>query len=130
AGRADSVGARGAEALAPRPGASPRPRGTGTGPAPGAAPVRGPPAPAAGRARLCSRAVNRPVEREFKLRIPSAAAERELLARLGGTRAAPARQVNHFFDTAERTLRRARIALRLREEQGVFTLALKGPALA
>lgn len=74
------------------------------------------------------------VEREFKLRIPSEAALLSLLARLGGPVAPTVVQVNHFFDTATRALRRARIALRLRSETppngaAHFALALKGPVL-
>jgi hypothetical protein len=67
------------------------------------------------------------LEREFKLRIPDEAARAALIARLGGASAPPAQQVNHFFDTRTRALRRARLGLRLREEEGRFTLALKGP---
>jgi len=67
------------------------------------------------------------IEREFKLRIPSAQAEARLLASLGPAPANGARQTNHFFDTAARALRGARLALRLREEESAFTLALKGP---
>jgi inorganic triphosphatase YgiF len=73
------------------------------------------------------------VEREFKLRIPDEAAWHALLARLGalgGRAAEPELQTNHFFDSAAGALRAARIALRLREERGAFTLALKGPELA
>jgi len=75
------------------------------------------------------------VEREFKLRIPDEAALAALRARLGGPVAPAVLQVNHFFDTEERVLRRARIALRLRSETAAnggatFTLCLKGPLLA
>ncbi|MSR63510.1 MAG: CYTH domain-containing protein [Planctomycetes bacterium] len=73
--------------------------------------------------------MSRPIEREFKLRIPDAEAEQRLLTSLGGAPARSARQTNHFFDTAQRALRDALLALRLREEQGVYTLALKGPLL-
>lgn len=76
------------------------------------------------------------IEREFKLRIPDEAAWQALLSELGGPVAPAALQVNHFFDTHTRALRRARIALRLRSESGPsgqgasFVLALKGPLLA
>jgi hypothetical protein len=69
------------------------------------------------------------IEREFKLAIPDEAAWRALRARLGGPSAPAARQVNHFFDTEARDLHRGRVALRLREERGRSTLALKGPEL-
>src|SRR5688572_26493878 len=70
------------------------------------------------------------VEREFKLRIPDAERVRALLARCGDVPRSSARQVNHFFDTDERALRAAHMALRLRAEDGRFALALKGPQLA
>ena len=41
---------------------------------------------------------------------------------------APVRQVNHFFDTPGLALRRAQLALRLREEGGRFLVTAKGPA--
>ena len=69
------------------------------------------------------------IEREFKLRIPSEDRLQALAARLGGARAIPVRQVNHFFDTVAGDLRAARIALRLREEGGRCVLTLKGPLL-
>ena len=70
------------------------------------------------------------VEREFKLRIPDAERFRALLARFEGVPRSRVRQVNHFFDTDARALRAARLALRLREEDGRFALALKGPQLS
>lgn len=83
----------------------------------------------ASRRRRCyAPAVSGHVEREFKLRIPDEQAWCALLARLGGAAREPVLQVNHFFDTAGGALRRARIALRLREESGAATLTLKGPA--
>lgn len=70
------------------------------------------------------------IEREFKLLLPNEAALQALREALGGPCSAPRRQVNHFFDTPARDLRAARIGLRLREEEGVATLTLKGPELA
>jgi uncharacterized protein YjbK len=70
------------------------------------------------------------LEREFKLRIPSEEHLRALAARLGGSSAPTVLQVNHFFDTRTHALRAALLALRLREEAGRFTLALKGPQLS
>lgn len=86
-----------------------------------AAPIRGP-----GRDGY-PRAMGAFVEREFKLRIPDEPSFAALLERLGARGAVPVRQVNHFFDTAARDLRSARIALRLRAEDGSWTLGLKGP---
>lgn len=82
--------------------------------------------------RVGSPPVNGPIEREFKLRLPGEEALAALLARLlelGGVAAAPVRQVNHFFDSASHDLRRARLALRLREEAAAFVVTLKGPEL-
>ncbi len=67
------------------------------------------------------------LEREFKLRLPSAAAALALRCELGGPAAEPSLQINHFFDTPARDLGRARIGLRLREEGGAASLTLKGP---
>jgi uncharacterized protein YjbK len=66
------------------------------------------------------------IEREFKLCIPDEDARQRLLDELGPGATHTARQVNHYFDSARNTLRLARIALRLREEDGRFTLTLKG----
>src|SRR5436190_17371620 len=69
------------------------------------------------------------LEREFKLPLPSEAhfaAVLERLRALGAELRAPVCQRNHFFDTAERALRRAHIALRLRAEDGRHELCLKG----
>lgn len=74
--------------------------------------------------------VSESVEREFKLCLPDEASCLSLLARLtalGAAAAHPVRQVNHFFDTPGRSLRRAGLTLRLREENGSFRLTLKGP---
>jgi uncharacterized protein YjbK len=50
------------------------------------------------------------------------------LARAAGTPAQGAtRQVNHFFDTADRRLHATRHTIRLRDEEGSFTLTAKGP---
>jgi len=101
------------ELLARPQGAEPRP--PAERPAPPAA------APAAGR------------EVEFKLALGGEADVAALLAALpaGSPPPGPAReQLNHFFDTPGGALRRARLALRLREEAGRFRLTAKGPAAA
>lgn len=69
------------------------------------------------------------LEREFKLALADAGSLERLRAALGPVRARTVRQENHFFDTALRTLRAARIALRLRDEDGAGFLTLKGPRL-
>ncbi|MDB4433196.1 CYTH domain-containing protein [bacterium] len=66
-------------------------------------------------------------ERELKLGVPDEAAFRALLDAAGGRRDGPVLQVNHFFDTADQTLRARRIGLRIRREGGRFTLTVKGP---
>ncbi len=71
------------------------------------------------------------VEVEFKLALPDEAALLRILRLLLGPRSAPpvpVKQVNHFFDTAARDLRRSEMALRLRVEDDRRWLALKGPA--
>lgn len=67
------------------------------------------------------------MEREFKLQLASPAACARLRAALGPAPARQTRQENHFYDTSARGLRAARIALRLREEEGRWFLTLKGP---
>jgi len=69
-----------------------------------------------------------PVEREFKLFLPSESALEAVAQRLGGPRLAPVQQENHFLDTPSGALRAARLALRLRAEAGRHLLTLKGPA--
>lgn len=69
-------------------------------------------------------------EIEIKIAVDSAADHAALARHLGLAMGAPVRQRNHFFDTAGHDLRRARRALRLREEGGLFTLAAKGPVEA
>jgi cellulose biosynthesis protein BcsQ/uncharacterized protein YjbK len=72
-------------------------------------------------------------EHEYKLSLRGAADFEALMASVP---AAPAHasggvvQINHVFDTPRRDLQRHGLLLRLREEQGRFTLTLKGPALA
>lgn len=72
-------------------------------------------------------------EIEFKLLVdgPRAleAVARAAVAR-GAQRAAPARQVNHFLDTAAGALRAGDAVVRLREEGGRWVLAAKGAAEA
>jgi uncharacterized protein YjbK len=70
-------------------------------------------------------------ELEWKLALPSEDARAALVRALPGEVLLPergVRQVNHFFDTAARDLRRMRATLRLREADGRFVLTAKGPA--
>jgi uncharacterized protein YjbK len=69
-----------------------------------------------------------PQEREFKYRIPDERALERLAARLGGPRSVQSLQRNVFFDTPRQDLRARHLALRLRDEEGAFSLTLKGPA--
>jgi cellulose biosynthesis protein BcsQ/uncharacterized protein YjbK len=90
---------------------------TGSGPAP--TPDTAP--PPAGR------------EVEFKLPLAGEAQLAALLAALPASAPAPGperEQLNHFFDTPRGELRRAGLALRLREEAGRFRLTAKGPSAA
>jgi uncharacterized protein YjbK len=66
-------------------------------------------------------------EVELKFAVDGAAAF-DALARAAGTapRAAK-RQVNHFFDTADGRLNASKHTIRLRDEEGSFTLTAKGP---
>jgi len=72
-----------------------------------------------------------PSEIEFKFRVDDeealAAVARAALGDDAGL-PAPARQVNHFFDSADRRLAGAGCALRLREEEGRAWLTAKGRA--
>ncbi|HEX6885261.1 MAG TPA: CYTH domain-containing protein [Planctomycetota bacterium] len=68
------------------------------------------------------------LEREFKVRLAPGAYQ-ALAARLADWPARRAQQSSRFFDTPQRSLRAARLALRLRAEDGRFAVALKGPAL-
>src|SRR6185436_17044266 len=68
-------------------------------------------------------------EVEFKIALAGEAELAALLAALppGAPAPQPAReQLNHFLDTARGDLRRAGLALRLREEAGRFVLTAKG----
>ena len=65
-------------------------------------------------------------ETELKIGLPDESAWRWVESRLSV--AAVASQHNFFFDTRERTLRGARIGLRLRQEGGTVRLTAKGPA--
>lgn len=67
------------------------------------------------------------VEREFKLELQDEHAVERLRAAFGGAPARVLEQTNHFFDTPTRALRAARLALRLRAEDGRWILTLKGP---
>jgi uncharacterized protein YjbK len=69
-------------------------------------------------------------EFEFKFRVESGDDLDRLIAAVarGSTEVpSPVTQVNHFFDTPDGSLRRGRMALRLREESGRFFLTAKGP---
>lgn len=65
-------------------------------------------------------------EIELKRLLIGEGAADKLVAALGQVRAEK-RQVNHVFDTDDRRLHARRYALRLREENGVFSLTAKGP---
>ncbi|MGH0035035.1 MAG: CYTH domain-containing protein [Myxococcota bacterium] len=67
-------------------------------------------------------------ERELKLGIPDERALHALIERVGGRVDLPAVQENHFFDSPGFVLRDRRLGLRIRHEQGEFTLTLKGPS--
>ncbi|HEY4157418.1 MAG TPA: CYTH domain-containing protein [Polyangiaceae bacterium] len=68
------------------------------------------------------------LEVELKFRLADAAAQSALIRALGGTGGPSVEQRNHFFDTAERDLGRAKYTLRLREERGRgYLLTAKGP---
>jgi uncharacterized protein YjbK len=69
-----------------------------------------------------------PIETEFKFLVEDERAFAALAAHVGLEIGAPLTQNNHFFDTAEGLLRRARYALRLRLEPGRARLTAKGPA--
>ena len=87
--------------------------------APPVARPQAPPAPAPGR------------EVELKLALAGEDALTALLSALPADAPAPLpphEQLNHFFDTARGELRRAGLALRLREESGRFALTAKGPS--
>jgi len=70
------------------------------------------------------------VEREFKLELPDEQALARVRHALAAAPARAVRQINHFLDTPAGHLRRARLALRLREEDGRWWLTLKGPRVA
>jgi len=69
------------------------------------------------------------MEIEFKIVLPdegSSAALLRALERRGAAQGATRRQVNHYFDTNDRALRSAKLALRLREENASFAITAKG----
>ena len=70
-------------------------------------------------------------EIELKYAVDDAAAlcrvKTHLLERCRGVDRGAARQLNHFFDSADRRLRHAGVTLRLRDEDGRFFLTAKGP---
>src|SRR5258706_15633067 len=68
------------------------------------------------------------LELEIKFRLADAAQADALRHAVHGVASASVEQINHFFDTAEHDLGRARYTLRLREELGHgFLLTAKGP---
>jgi uncharacterized protein YjbK len=66
-------------------------------------------------------------EVELKFALPDDDAAAALEAQAGGSRRSCVRQTNHVFDTDDRRLREAGLTLRLREEEGAWTVTLKGP---
>jgi uncharacterized protein YjbK len=66
-------------------------------------------------------------EIELKRRLTGPDAAARLLGVLGPV-AADVEQVNHVFDTPDRSLHRTRHTLRLREQEGRFILTAKGPS--
>lgn len=68
-----------------------------------------------------------PQEIELKRLLIGAGAAEKLLGVLGPPRT-DHEQVNHVFDTPEQGLRKSRHSLRLREENGTFSLTAKGPS--
>ena len=69
-----------------------------------------------------------PREVELKYFLPDEAAADALCAALDGDADDPVDQVNHLFDTPEGSLRANGLSLRLREEEGVWEVTLKGPS--
>ena len=67
-------------------------------------------------------------EIEFKYKLPSAQALSAVEAAASGERLSQVTQVNHFFDTEDFALNRAKLVLRLRQEGERFVLTGKGPA--
>jgi uncharacterized protein YjbK len=73
----------------------------------------------------------RSTEPELKFLLPNEAALRAIAKAAGKKRPRFARQENHFFDTRQRSLRKAKFSLRLRHEGKKWLLTLKGrPARA
>jgi inorganic triphosphatase YgiF len=67
-------------------------------------------------------------EIELKFALADALELEKLSAALGGEKRAAVEQVNHFFDTADLDLNRAKHTLRLREEnRSNYLLTAKGP---
>jgi uncharacterized protein YjbK len=67
-------------------------------------------------------------EVELKFFLPDERAAEALEAEAAGRRVSCVMQVNHLFDTPDRRLRGNGLTLRLREEEGAWTVTLKGPA--
>ncbi|MEN8374019.1 MAG: CYTH domain-containing protein [Gemmatimonadota bacterium] len=68
-------------------------------------------------------------EIEVKLRLPDERAAEELIASAGGEVLGVVWQTNYLFDTPELSLRGAGLALRLRDEDGRWSVTLKGPTV-
>ena len=66
-------------------------------------------------------------EVELKFALPDERAAEALEAQADGLRESCVMQVNHLFDTPDRRLRGNGFTLRLREEDGTWTVTLKGP---
>ena len=66
-------------------------------------------------------------EVELKLRVPSAEALQAIAKAAGGESLGTALQRNVFFDTPDFALHHARFGLRLRDEDGHFTVTAKSP---
>lgn len=66
-------------------------------------------------------------EVELKLAVEGETAFAALARAAGSPARAATKQVNHFFDTADGRLHAKRHTIRLREEEGSFTLTAKGP---
>jgi uncharacterized protein YjbK len=67
-------------------------------------------------------------EVELKYRLADAAALEKVIRAAGGRPGAGVRQVDTIFDTPDRDLDRAKLALRLREADGTCVVTAKGPA--
>ena len=69
------------------------------------------------------------LERELKLDLQNKSVFERLLKRFSW-QGSPLLQINYFFDTPEGFLRSQRYALRIRNENGLFLLTVKGPKIS